>query len=163
MGEYFSSCLVSAFLFCFLLAYFPSPSTGGPPSGAFCPSDPAPWKGRETLLWRARTRLSGAPPAEESPVLGYRRPSRKFCPRKNGTPRSGLLETTQRSSRLLSFRLTASTIRSSGSPLSLFSRGHSPVPPQSTSGFPQPEKNPKTHGVLASQDSVPQGRSQGRA
>ena len=49
-----------------------------------------------------------------------------------------------------------------GSPLSLFSRGLAPVSPQSTSGFPLPEKNPKTHGVLASQDSVPQGMSHGR-
>ena len=54
--------------------------------------------------------------------------------------------------------MTASTVRSSGSPPSLFPGGHTPVPPQSTSGFPLPEKNPKTHGVLASQDSVPQGR-----
>ena len=59
--------------------------------------------------------------------------------------------------------MTSSTVRSSGSPLSIFSRGRSPVPPQGTSGFPLPEKNPKTHGVLAGQDSVPQGMSQGRA
>ena len=36
-----------------------------------------------------------------------------------------------------------------GSPLSLFPRGRAQVPPQSASGFPLPEKNPKTHGVLA--------------
>ena len=62
-----------------------------------------------------------------------------------------------------SFRMTACTVRSSGSPLSLFPRGRSPVPPQSTNGFPLPEKNPKTHGDLAGQDSVPQRGSQGRA
>ena len=61
--------------------------------------------------------------------------------------------------------MTASTVRSSGSPLSLLSKGLAPVPRRSTSDFPLPEKNPwgLTHGVLADQDSVPRGGSQGRA
>ena len=58
--------------------------------------------------------------------------------------------------------MTASTVRSSGSPLSLFSRGLAGSPSE-YKRFPPTGVNPKTHGVLASQDSVPQGGSQGRA
>ena len=54
---------------------------------------------------------------------------------------------------LSSLGLTASTVRGSGSPLSLFPRGHSPVSYQS---FPS-ERKPETHGAPAGQDSVPSG------
>ena len=135
--------------FFFLLSISPSLLFHSWSSGTFSPSDPAPWEGRLA---------SSASTAPDSLVLprrggfrsGDRWPSHKFCPRKNGTPQSGLLEIHARVKQVvLSFRMTASTVRSSGSPLSLFSRGRSPVPPQRTSGFPLPEKNPKTHGVLA--------------
>ena len=132
------------------------------PSGAFSPSDPAPWKGRV------------APSASSAPVF-WCSPQRslpswgpltlgQILPEKKRASQSGLLETTQGSSRYVLFqddRKHRQEFRAVLFPF--FSRGLAPVPPQSTSGFPLPEKNPKTHGVLAGQDSVPQGGSQGRA
>ena len=101
-------------------------------------------------------------PAVEASVLGTVGPRANFARGKTALPQSGCQK--PRKGRAGS-SLSGWPQAPSGVPavLFLFSRGRSPVLPQSTSGFPLPEKNPKTHGVPAGQDSVPQGGSQGRA
>ena len=85
-----------------------------------------------------RTRLSGVPRSR-----GFRSgdhwPSRaSFARGKTALPRAGARNHAR--VHQVSFRMTASSIRSSGQSLSLFSRGLAPVPPQSASGFPLPER-----------------------
>ena len=71
-----------------------------------------------------------------------------FCLRNSGPPQDGVLENHQGSSELPPVRLAASTVRGdSGSPLSLFPRGHSPVPPSKYKRFPPLGENPETHGL----------------
>ena len=116
------------------------------PTGAFSSSDPP--EERE-----------GAPPTSSAPdflVLlrsgvfrsGDHWPSRKFCPRKNGTPQSGCARNharVQQVSSLSGWPQVPSGV--TGSPLSLFSRGLAPVPPQTTSGFPFRRKTPRPMGL----------------
>ena len=89
----FSFLLVHSFFSCFSLLFFCSlpPSTVGP-SGAFSTSDPAPWKGRVTLLRRAHQTCVLVLLHSGVFRSGDRWPSRKFCTRKSGPPQSGLLE-----------------------------------------------------------------------
>ena len=156
---FFSLFLFAFFLLLFLLLSLLFHSLS---SGAFSPSDPAPWKGRVTLLRRAHQTF-WCSRAVESPVLGDRGPSRKFCPRKNGRPHNGLLESHARVEQVSS--LSGWPQAPSGVPAVLFPFFREDVhgSPSEYKRFPLPEKNPKTHGVLASQDSVPQGGSQGSA
>ena len=100
------------------------------------------------------------PSAEQSPVLGTVGPRDKFWPRKNGTPQSGSLEIHARVEQVVLFqddRKHHQEFRQSSFP---FSGRTFTSSPSECKRFP-PEKNPKTHGVLASQDSVPQGMSHG--
>ena len=104
------------------------------------------WKGGSPTV--GRTRLSsGAPLAVESPVPGGALALLAICLRKSVPPQEGVPENRQGSGELSPFRLAASTVRGSGSPPSLFPGGHSPVPYQSTSGFPLWEKTPRPMGL----------------
>ena len=134
--------------FCSLL--FPSLSTVGPP-GAFSPSDP-PWKGRVPHL-RWAHQIFWCSSAVESSVLGTVGPRANFARGKTALPRADARNhaRVQQVSSLSGWPQVPSGVP--GSPLSLFSRGLAPVPPQNTSGFPLAEKNPQTHGALAGQDS----------
>ena len=133
-------------------------------AGAFSPSDPAPWKGRVTHLRRAHQIYFWYSSAVESSVLGTVGPSRKCCPRKSGTPQSGLLEIHARVQQVVLFQVDRKhrqEFRQSSFPF--LERTFTGSPSEYERFPPLPETNPKTHGVLAGQDSVPQGRSQGRA
>ena len=124
-------------------------------SGALSPSDLSPWKGRLTLLRRAHQTF-WCSRAVESPVLGTVDPRANFAQGKTA-PQSGLLESHARVQQVVLFQDDPQAPSGVAAVLFLFSERTLPLLPQSTSGFPLPEKNPKIHGVLASQDSVPQG------
>ena len=126
-------------------------------------SDPAPRERRASPLRGAhQTICSGAPPQRSLPfctpvALAQILPeeNRSFPDRVARNPRKG-----RAGSSLSGWPQAPSGVP--GSPLSLFPRGLAQVPPQSASGFPLPEKNLKTHGVLAGQDSALQETSHGR-
>ena len=89
---------ISSFVFLFCSRLLPSLSTVDPLEHLA----PAIWpRGRGGWLFCVeRTRLIGwCFPRREVSRSGERWPSRKFCPRKNGPPQGGSLETTQGSSR----------------------------------------------------------------
>ena len=93
-----------------------------------------------------------------------------ICLRESGPPQDGVPENHQGSGEFSPLGLTASTVRGSGSPLSLFPRGRSPVPHHSASGFlferqPRdpwgsswPRLGPSRGGVMAVREAVPKPR-----
>ena len=145
-GENFSSFFLLLFfslfffwLVCLLLLalFFHSWS-----SGAFSPVTQP--RGRAWCLsCGERTRFSGVPQQWRPLTLA------QILPEEKRHSPERVLETTQGSSRYFPFQVDRKhrqEFRQSSFP---FPRGRSPVPPQSTSAFPLPEKNLKTHGVLA--------------
>ena len=83
--------------------------------------------------------------------------------RKSGSPQDGVARKPPRVKQVAPFQVGRKYRQGPRESSFHFSERTSPVPPQSTSGFPLREENPKTHGAPAGQDSVPQGGSQGRA
>ena len=118
----------SFFFFCLLSSFPWLGSLDDSPSGLPIEGETLPQLGAPDL------RLV-LPPAVEAPVLGSASPH-GILPEEERTPRDGVLENHQGSSECFPLRMAASTVRGSGSPPSLFPGGHSPVPHQSTSGFP---------------------------
>ena len=122
-----------------------------------------PIEGWLSHSWAYQTLVWYPPCRGVSPVLGTASPpGTTMCLRKSGPPQDGALENHQGSSESSPFRLAASTVRDSGSPLSIFPRGHHQFPSE-YKRLPPSGENPKTHGAPAGQDSVPRGGSQGRA
>ena len=159
LGGAFSFCIFFFFFFCsFFFLSFSTVSPLGHLARANYPRGRGGWPFCVEL-----TRLSGAPAQWSLPFWGPWTLAQILPEEKRHSP-----ERVARNPRKgpAGSSLSGWPQVPSGVPAVLFpffSRGRSPVLPQSTSGFPLPEKNPKTHGVLASQDSVPQGGSQGRA
>ena len=147
MDDHFPFLSFRLFCCCCCSFLLPSLSTFGPLEHV-APTTQPRGRGGCPFLRRAHQTLRCCPAAQAS-RSGDRWPSRKCCPWKNGTPQSGLLEIHARVQQVVLFQVDhkhRQEFRQSSFP---FLRGRSPVPPQSTSGFPLPEKNPKTHGVLA--------------
>ena len=103
---------------------------------------PPPLHGRVTHFRWPHQSLLWYSPEVESPVLGTPSPQ-TFWLGKSGTPQVRVAWVKGHESSSLS-GWPQVHVGGSGSPPSLFSGGHTPVPPQSTSGFPLLEKNPET-------------------
>ena len=113
-------------------------------------------------VWNAPDFFSGPPPQWSLPFWGALALAQTL-PEENRPPQSGLLEIHARVEQVVVFqddRMHRQEFRQSSFP---FSGRTYTSSPSEYNGFPLPEKNLKTHGVLAGQDSVPQGGSQGRA
>ena len=116
----------------------------------FAPEIQPRWRGGVTFLRGAHQIPVWCSTAVESPVLRTVNPRDQILARgKAALPRAGCQKTNkgQASSSLPGW--PQAPVRSSGSPLSFFPRGRTPVPPQSPSSFPLLEKNSKTHEILA--------------
>ena len=132
----FLSCSFSFFVLSFFLSFFLS---------SFLPS--FPWKDGSPTVGRTRC-YSGTPPCEGvSPVLGTASPPGTVCAwGKAALPRTGCPKTTkgQASSPLSGWPQVPSGVPGVSFH---FSERTSPVPPQSTSGFPLREKTPRPMGL----------------
>ena len=123
------------------------------------PSDPAPWKGRvDSSASRAPELFSGAPPQWTPPFWGPLVLEQISPEEKRHSPKQGA--TNHARVDQVSFRMTASSIRSSGQSSFPFLERTSTGSPSECERFPP---TGETHGALAGQDSVPRGGSQGRA
>ena len=114
--------------------------------------------------WANQTITSGTPPpAEESPVLGGAGPPGNL-PEEKRPPSVRGAGKPPRVKRVIPRQVGRKYHQGVLAVLFPFFREDiHQFPLQSTSGFSLREKNPKTHGAPAGQDSVPQGGSQGRA
>ena len=129
-------------------------------SGAFSPGDPAPWKGRvDSSASSAPEFFSGAPPQWSLPFWGPLVLAQILPEEERHSPERVLARNHARVDQV-SFRLTASSVRSSGQSSFPFLERTSTVSPPECKRFPP---TGETHGALAGQDSVPQVMSQGRA
>ena len=149
-------------LFCFVFSfalYTPLPSTVG---SHWCLWPQSPGRQGDSPAWNAPDLCLVLHTQWSLSRSGSVSPRANFARGKTALPRAGCQKATKgQASRSLSGWPQAH-VRRSDSPLSLFPRGRTPVPPQSASSFPLPEKNSKTHEVLARPRLFPQGSSQGR-
>ena len=152
-AEIFFLLGIFSFWYFFLFLSWP------PFSFHFWSFSPLPWK-------RVPPPQSGVPDSclvlpcgGESPAPGTVSPQCKCCLRENGTPQARVARNPARVRRVVPFPgWPQAPVRSSGSPLSIFPRGHFASSPSECKRFPPSGENPETHEVLApSQDSVPFG------
>ena len=152
--------ICSFFFFAFLICAFLYPClSAGDPLEHFASATQPFGNGGWGLICVERTRVfSGAPPTVESSVLGTVDPRANFARGKTALPRVGARNHARVDQ--VSFRMTASTVRSSGQSSFPFLERTSTGSPSECERFPP---TGETHGALAGQDSIPLGGSQGRA